>query len=374
MKKLVLLTNNYPSQTNIYANGFIHSRVKYYLKEYDVTVIIWNKNQKEQQQEYTYEKVRVVRMKEQDEICKSINKINPATIAIHFVEGWMLDKIIMPNRCPITIWVHGVEALGWYRRLFNKYTIRELLGYIYRNTYQLYCLSKIIKYSNNHPKVKFVFVSNWMKKIAETDTFTSIKNFEIIPNPIDTTQFVKRGIKSNLRSKILLIRPFASKKYANDIAIKAILELSKAPSFTEYRIDIYGDGAYFDNETKPLREFSNITLHKEFISHDRINEIHDQYGIFLCPTRQDAQGVSMCEAMSSGLVVITSNNTAIPEFVENLKTGILTNNYKEIADSILKLNSDPSLFEQISQSASESINIIAGKEAVIQKELDILNR
>ena len=373
-KSLVLLTNNYPSKDNIYANGFVHSRVKYYLDDFDVTVIIWSQKQKEERVEYVYENVSVVRIRNQNEICKLIGQINPFSIAIHFVETWMFDKVIKPTSCPITIWVHGVEALGWYRRLFNKYTPRELFGYIFRNTFQLYYLSKIIKFSNKHPRVKFVFVSEWMKRIAETDTMTKIKNYEIIPNPIDTDQFLKASDKTHLCSKILLIRPFASRKYANDIAVKAIVELSKTTDFEKYKIAIYGDGPYFEEETKPLKGFANVFLHKEFIPHEKINAIHDEYGIFLCPTRQDAQGVSMCEAMASGLVVITSNNTAIPEFVDNLKTGILTNSYREIAEAIIALNANPELFGRISECASKSIEKIAGRVGVISREIDILKR
>lgn len=371
-KQLVLLTNNYPSHDNIYANGFIHSRVKFYLEEFDVTVIIWSPRGGDS--EYEFENVKVIKRSRQDNICDLIKKIKPSSIAIHFVEGWMLDKIIKPFKGPVNIWVHGVEALGWYRRLFNKYTIRELAGYIYRNTIQLFKLRKIILFSNSNPRVRFIFVSEWMKRITEADTFSKIKYFDIIANPIDTEQFFKKGPKAGLRTKILLIRPFATKKYANDIAVRAIQKLAESSVFDMFDIFIYGDGVLFDKETKAIKEYRNVHLNKKFVPHNEINDLHDQCGIFLSPTRQDAQGVSMCEAMASGLVVITSNNTAIPEFVKNNETGILTNSPEEIADAILKLYDDPGLFESISYNGEKSINSIAGRKSVIERELKLLNR
>ena len=45
--------------------------------------------------------------------------------------------------------------------------------------------------------------------------------------------------------------------------------------------------------------------------------MHKKNGIFMVPTRLDSQGVSRDEAMSSGLVPITNNVAAIPEFVDD---------------------------------------------------------
>ena len=80
----------------------------------------------------------------------------------------------------------------------------------------------------------------------------------------------------------------------------------------------------------------------------------------------------MCEAMSSGLIPITSNNTAIPEFVEDEVSGFLTNNYKEIASKIEYLYNNPKRFEEMSKSASFLINEKCSVKKVISKELEIM--
>jgi glycosyltransferase involved in cell wall biosynthesis len=211
-----------------------------------------------------------------------------------------------------------------------------------------------------------------MKKITEKDTFTNIHNYEIIPNVINTKLFKYTQKSEHHRKKILLIRSFNSNKYANDIAIDAILELSKKEFFSDLEFAIYGEGKYFEKLTAPLKQYCNITIVNRFLTQSEIAQIHAEYGIFLCPTRQDSQGVSMCEAMSSGLVPITSNKTAIPEFVKNGSTGFLTNNYEEIAETIEYLYFNPNKFLQISVQASESIKQISGEEYVIKKELEII--
>lgn len=284
----------------------------------------------------------------------------------------MFNSFIKDSICPIYIWVHGSEALGWYRRLFNLTNLKEFLAYVKNNTLQLAGLRQIIRHSNQSGKIKFIFVSNWMKRITEHDTFSKIKQAEIIPNPIDTEIFEYIPKEKEKRMKILLIRPFDSRKYANDLAIKAIQELSKRPFFKYLEISIYGRGKYFSSLTDRIKDYPNVTLMNAFIEHTKIPTIHQEYGIFLCPTRQDAQGVSMCEAMSSGLVVITSDNTAIPEFVENNNTGLLTHSPKEIANKIEFLYYHPESFSRISKQASTRIRQIAGHINVIQREMALL--
>ncbi|TQR28849.1 hypothetical protein DMB92_08920 [Campylobacter sp. MIT 99-7217] len=104
---------------------------------------------------------------------------------------------------------------------------------------------------------------------------------------------------------------FSSKKYANDLSIKAILELSKKDFFKDLSFKIIGDGELFDELVKPLKEFKNISIEKRFLRQNEISKLHKEYGIFLNPTRWDSQGVSRDEAMSSGLVPITNKLAAI---------------------------------------------------------------
>ena len=79
----------------------------------------------------------------------------------------------------------------------------------------------------------------------------------------------------------------------------------------------------FDETLQPLEKFSNVSINRGFLSHKEISSLHKQFGIFITPTRMDSQGVSRDEAMSSGLVPITTDITAIPEFVDS-ESGILT--------------------------------------------------
>lgn len=285
----------------------------------------------------------------------------------------MLSGFIKEINCPVIIWVHGIEALGWYRRLFNFKNVKQFGRYILWNTKQMFNFRKLISYSNNSHKVFFVFVSNWMKRITQTDSLKRISNFYLVANPIDTNIFRYSEKTVENRKKILLIRSFDSKKYANDIAIDAILKLSQKDIFQELTFEIYGKGKYFEPLTQKIKDFPNVKLHNCFLENKDIPEVHKGFGIFLCPTRQDAQGVSMCEAMSSGLVPISSRNTAIPEFLENGVTGFMTKSAQEVADRIEYLYLQPEQFLKLSQAASKQIQTLAGHTVIMDREMEIIS-
>lgn len=363
-----VLTNKYPNENDYYKNAFVHNRVKMYIdKGLKIEVFVFSKSSS---YVYVYDGVKVTVGGISNFIDFFKNK-KPRKLLVHFIDRYMMNAINKLDKpIPTIVWIHGVEALGWYRRLFN--IDRNFWKYIIVNSMQLWNLNKFLRKKND---LKMVFVSNWMKCIMEKDTFSAVKDYEIIPNVIDTETFSYKQKSPEDTKKILVIRPFTTKKYATDIVVKSILELSKNVLFDQYTITIYGDGPLFDEILHPLRKFKNVSLNRRFLSKKEIKEQHDKHGIFLCPTRQDSQGVSMCEAMSSGLVPITSNNTAIPEFVKHNKTGILTNNTsKIIAREIMSLNADTDRFLEMSKRASESIRDLCSPEKVINSEVNIINK
>lgn len=368
---LLVVTNQYPSKEDYYRNAFIHTRNKEYIKMGKKVSVFVLRDEFKALNKYVFDGITVTEGNsfELENLLKKHQGIGDIVL-VHFLNVNMMRVINkFLDKLKIIVFIHGYEALGWYRRIydFNKAFIK----YIFTNTFQLYNLRKFIKKSKNY-RVKFIFVSKWMLIITERDTLTKIDNYEIIPNAVNTETFNYLKKDEEKRKKILSIRPYSSRKYANDITVKAILDLSQKSFFNELEFAIYGKGKYFKKLTKKLEGFENVKLYNKFLSQSEIAKIHKDYGIFLCPTRQDAQGVSMCEAMSSGLVPISSNNTAIPEFVKNMETGILTNNYKEISRAVEELYENTDRFKKMSFSASRSINEICSHKEVILKELKIM--
>lgn len=360
--KIAVLTPAYPTENKPNTLGFVHSRVRAYQRSgLDVEVYTLSQETKE----YLFENV-IVHCGNKEHIKKEFDKKQYDIILVHFLDKTLID-IVGDHKC--IIWVHGFEALSWKRRLYNLNPRIPL--YIIENTLQL---KNFKKYAISHPESKFIFVSEWMKRITCTDIGYNIDNYEIVHNYIDETIFKYEKKQPEDRKKLLLIRSFANKKYANDITVKFIQSLSKKDYFNDLSITIYGDGKFFDSLTDKIKTFSNVRIHKGFITQVEIAELQRDYGVFLCPTRQDAQGVSMCEAMCSGLVPLTSMNTAIPEFVNADSEGLLCNNndINSFVEAYESLLFDENRFLQISEAASKRVRKQCSYKNTIEKEIEII--
>jgi glycosyltransferase involved in cell wall biosynthesis len=282
----------------------------------------------------------------------------------------VLEKYI--DTVKIIVWLHGAEIHPWHRRAFNYETDAERdLAKLESDKRMSFWHSVL----NTMPaNLHMVFVSNsFAQEVFEDLGFDLPENqYSIIHNPIDTERFAYHTKSVEQRKKILSIRPFASRQYANDISVQAILELSKQPFFKELEFRIIGDGKLFEEIVTSLHQFPNVTIEQRFLTHSEIAELHREYGIFLCPTRWDSQGVSRDEAMSSGMVPITNAVAAIPEFVDK-SCGILApaEDVKAMAEGIMDLYENPEKFQAMSAAAAKRVREQSSKLIITRKEFDV---
>ncbi len=373
--KTLVLTRQYPSYEDIYKFGFLHTRIKAY-KEKGVLVDVFRLNNDCKYSTYEFEGIDVMSASK-EVLLHSLQSQQYTHILVHFLDEGMweiLSQFI--DKMKIIVWIHGYEIQMWHRRLFNF----EHLGEAEINRQKSMSerrkkfWQKVIH--ANHKNLHFVFVSEHFKNECLGDIGMDLPkdSYSIIHNPINTTLFdyIPKDIEA--RKKILSIRPFASRKYANDLTVKAILELSNKSFFKELEFLIIGDGELFEETLKPLRAFQNVTIHKKFLRQEEIAKLHKEYGIFLNPTRMDSQGVSRDEAGSSGLVPVTNRVAAIPEFVDE-DCGILVEaeDYVGLANAIEFLYKNPKEFLRLSENAAKRVRRQSSIEQSIQREIEIFN-
>ncbi|EBF6110852.1 FkbM family methyltransferase [Campylobacter coli] len=372
-KKLVL-TKQYPSYDDLYKYGFLHSRIKAY-KEKGILVDVFKLSNTQRYECREFEGIDVMTASN-DVLEETLISGQYDHILVHFLDKNMwsvLKKFI--DKIKITVWIHGAEIQIWQRREFEfeRYSEIEIQRQKKLSDQRVKFWTEI--FNANYKNIHFVFVSEYFKNESLGDLKVALEpsKYTIIHNPIDTSMFDYLPKSPDDRKKILSIRPFTSRKYANDLSIKAILELSKREFFKELEFFIAGDGVLFDELTNNLKSFKNITLYKGFLTQKEISNLHKKYGIFLNPTRMDAQGVSRDEAMSSGLVPITNNIAAIPEFIDG-ECGILVEpeNAKLLADAIEFLYKNPNEFMKLSINAANRVRIQCEKDKIISKELELI--
>ena len=369
----LLLTNHYPSQRDIYRNGFVHRRVVSY-REHGVRVDVMRMQDSSALTYHEYEGVECVTggANVLDHLLASGRY---KSVLVHFLEPAMWDVLQRyVDRLKVFVWVHGSEIQPLHRREYNYLGSESWKAAKQKSDERMAFWRGIL--GDIPENLHLIFVSRYFAEEVMEDVGFRIpdQHFSVIHNPIDTDLFSYSEKMPEQRFKILSIRPYASRKYANDLSVKAILELEKHSWFPKLDILMVGDGALFDETLEPLRRFPNVRMQRKFLSHHQIARLHKEYGIFLCPTRMDAQGVSRDEAMSSGLVPVTNGVTAIPEFVGD-DCGILapSESYEVMALGIESVVEDPGLFARMSKAAAERVRNQSASDVVIQMEVSLFS-
>lgn len=373
---VLVVAKQYPSYEDLYKYGFLHTRLKGY-KQQNKLVNMFRVTSKAEEFGFSeFEGIDVVSHNH-----KMLDKLLASgvykKVCIHLLDSKIWEVVQKyKDQIEILIWIHGADIRSWERKSFEADSLSAAEVVRQKKlSEQRKRFWKNILLNDLGVKVQFIFVSQYFREESEQDLGVKFPDNQchIIHNYIDSSIFTYETKSVSQRFKILSIRPFANKTYANDLTVNAILELAKKPNFKKFDIAIYGEGVLFDELTAPLKQFSNVSLNKTFLTHSQIAALHKSYGVFLVPTRLDSQGVSRGEAMASGLVPITTNVAAIPEFVDE-QSGIIVppEDYKALAESIYSLSKNSSRFKKLSFNTFNRVNQQCGFKLTIKNEIELL--
>jgi len=370
----LIITPSYPTEENKYFGGFVHSRVKAY-KQSGISFDLICAHDYPNTCSYNFEGIDVTRTNF-FYLRQLLTKKKYKTILLHFFDdkyARVLDACDM-SKTNLYFWIHGPETLYWdWPKMTDQYFVPETK--LTENFVSKFKDNdKLIERYNNYPNVHWVFVSEWIKNHSEKLIGIKFNNSVVIPNFVDENNFNFVKKDPELRKKIFFVRRFENiNKYAIDINIRTILELSRRDFFNELEFNIYGTGEYYDVLVDPIKNFSNVKLHQHFLTHEQISNVHKENGIGLFATRYDAQGVSMCEAAMSGLAIISSQNDAIAEFLPSEK-GILcdTEDYVAYADLIEKMYRNPDYFAEVAEACHNKVYNSCCFEQTIAKEIKMI--
>lgn len=369
-EKILVLTGLFPDENNAYANQFVYTRVKSYISKCQVDVGVTN-NSIEKSLKHTKRVFKGINVYEyhSKELINLISNEKYTKIIVHFNNPHFLNII---SEFPIIkkyIWVHGGDCQSINRRPYvhNKVTyIKE-----FENRKQLSAMAD----SAFLPNVKFIFPSRWLKDVYEQDVLECKGkiDYEINSNIIDINTFkhVERDFK---KLKVLVVKSYASEVYATDIVQNVIMSLNKYKVFDDIEFTIIGKGKLWEQNTKKLTEFDNVKLINEFFPHDQLVKFYHQNNILLAPTRTDSQGVSRLEAMSTGMISLSTNIAAIKEFNSPGSLLIKNNLTEEFVEAILNLVTlDETELLEMSALNSNYVKEELNFEQILNKDFDILD-
>jgi spore maturation protein CgeB/glycosyltransferase involved in cell wall biosynthesis/SAM-dependent methyltransferase len=370
--KYLLVTNRYPSDGDLYRNGFVHRRVLEYIRHGErIDVFRLGGSDKLGYHEFDGVDVTTGGTSALDALLRSNDY---RAILVHFLDPRMWQSIApWLGKRKVLIWAHGAEIQAWHRRAAHFATPAALAAAQAEGEPRKQFWRGVARDLPKGSKVIFVSRHFADEVLADLELALPLDRQEVIHNVIDTSLFAYRPKIAEQRKRILSIRPYTSRIYANDLAVAAILALSDRPYFSELEFRLVGDGPLFEETVAPLRGLPNVRLDRRFFTQHEIAALHAEYGVFLCPTRGDTQGVSRDEAMSSGLVPVTTVAGAIPEFVD-ADCGVLAgaDDALGLAAGLAKLYEDPALFLRLSAQAAARVRRQSGPERTTRRELELI--
>ncbi len=367
----LVLTPGYPSVDNKYNCAFVHTRVRAYRKigmNVDVACI----GETLSAQSYEFEGVKVVRAGF-GYLRELLMKKRYGKILIHFFDNRFANALesVDLSDTRLYFYLHGAETLyhDWTRMVSPYFDppaeITDKLRKLFAEK------DFFIEKYNRIGRAKWIFVTPWTRSRCEELLGIKFENSDVIPCLVDTELFSYQKKDPELRKKIFVLRKFDDlNSYSLDTVVRVIEELSRRDFFSELEFDIYGDGSLHSVILEPVRRFSNVHIHKRFLTHEEIRQVHETHGIALFPTRFDSQAVSSCEAASSGCAVVTSDIPGVRQFIPN-DLGVLCEVEDPVsyADVIERMYRDPDYFALVAEKESESVRSKYDFEHTIGKEL-----
>jgi len=244
-------------------------------------------------------------------------------ISVSMAAGFVTRRLTNKKNIQITTVLHGtyhLEQQSLISQFFNtrNKNIKTLLGIPYCAIMKILqwnivvCSSKIISAST--------IITKDLNKCYDkkyTNNITTVKNF------INEKHFgfIERFNRSRTELKLLYAGRLHKEK-GIDMIIKLVgfLEHLNIP----YHLDIVGDGAMLKQVETSFKDNQKVNLVGK-VSNKKVAIYLKEADIFLFPTKITGEGMSLSllEAMSTGMIVITSDIPSMIELLDDKKDGLL---------------------------------------------------
>ncbi|MCE5308737.1 MAG: glycosyltransferase family 4 protein [Acidobacteriales bacterium] len=206
---------------------------------------------------------------------------------------------------------------------------------------------------------RLVAVSQHIGKTTLAALGLSGKEFEVIPNGVDTELFCPQGVERN-RSEVLYVGSIARRKGVMDLLAAAPEVLRDVPDARFRFVGNLPEGAMGSGPlAEQLRALpANYRQRIEFpgrVPQVELPKYYSSATVVVIPSRAEAFGLTCAEAMACGAAVVMTSLASGPELVEHEKSGLLANpgNPHELASAIVRLLTQSGLRERLGAAARQ---------------------
>jgi len=194
-----------------------------------------------------------------------------------------------------------------------------------------------------------VCVSRAVAKFQQEQTGLPEKFFRVIENGIDLARFFPAKTAPDGAPRVLSVgRLDAQKDYPTLLRAWKLVEAAKPDAILE----IVGDGP----DEEPLKALAVALKVKNVAFSGFVNDVPQRMRkahVYVQSSAWEGFGLSVAEAMATGLPVIVSDADSLPEVVTDEKTGLVFNKgkHERLAKLILKMLNEPARAKELADAA-----------------------
>ena len=280
---------------------------------------------------------------------------------------------------PAIIHLHTPFSIGWIGLNSAKKLGKKVIGtyHTYLPDFMMYLPIPFLKKSQLAKKGVWFYTKLFYNKCDLTTTPTNQSTAELEKNGIQKVKVLPNGINFSLFNSVKCNKDLKQKKlvYFGRISfeknIKVLIEVLALLEKTAL-LTIIGSGPALDSLKKQVKEKEldkRVFFTGALKGKDLVKKVAES-NVFVTAATMETQGLTIAEAMSSGMPAIGANKMAIPETIKEGINGFLfePGNAKQAAEKINKLFSDKKLYEKLSVNAVETARKNSKEKRTIELE------
>jgi glycosyltransferase involved in cell wall biosynthesis len=317
-----------------------------------------------------------------NKILKSINKINPDIVHLHWINnGTLKIEHLSQIKAPIVWSLHDMWAFTGgchYDENCDKYKKNcgscKVLGSNRENDLSRKIWQRKQKTYAKLKNITIVGLSSWLNSCSQESSLLKDKNHINIPNPIDTSIF-KPSNKSKARKiwnlptdkKLILFGAMG----ATSDPRKGFEELCKALQLLDLQnieLVIFGSNK---PKNPPKLKFKTHYVGKVNKDMD-LASLYNSADVMLAPSLQEAFGQTASEAMACNVPVVAFKTTGLMDIINHRQNGYLakafcTTDLKNGIEWVLNNKN----YEEVCKDAREKIVRLFDSKVVAKKYINL---
>ena len=251
----------------------------------------------------------------------------------HTLDRWLYNAgaVVSPPRADVVLGV-DLDGFLWARRRRVPFVValKGIIADELRNEHgwvrTLLGVQARWERANVHRADRVVVPSHYSAGVAASLYGIPPERIAVVPEPIDLDEWRRRFAAAerrvSSRPTVLAVARMYPRKRLDDLLRAAVILRRRIP---DIQVRIVGDGperARLERLHAELELADTVVLLGE-VSRAELSVEYVSADCFCLPTIQEGFGLVFAEAMAAGLPVVACRAAAVPEIVEDGRTGIL---------------------------------------------------